>query len=117
MSTEFFEKFKYKLKSQPELLEIIGTFPRKKKVIVCHGVFDVRSATPVFVRSSVSVGVALTGVTKLVVSWYNHMCVFLNNDKIIKCWGANLYGQLGNTGKLNLAAPVIVTVLNKLKVD
>ena len=41
MSTEFFEKFKYKLKSQPELLEIIGTFPRKKKVIVCHGVFDV----------------------------------------------------------------------------
>ncbi len=41
MSTEFFEKYKYKIKTQPELLNIIGTFPRKKKVIVCHGVFDV----------------------------------------------------------------------------
>jgi len=41
MSTEFFEKYKYKLKSQSELLEIIGTFPREKKVIICHGVFDV----------------------------------------------------------------------------
>ena len=41
MSTEFFEKYKYKIKSQPELLEIIGSFPREKKVIVCHGVFDV----------------------------------------------------------------------------
>lgn len=41
MSTEFFEKYKYKIKSQPELLDIIGPFPREKKVIVCHGVFDV----------------------------------------------------------------------------
>ena len=41
MSTEFFEKYKYKIKSQPELLDIIGLFPREKKVIVCHGVFDV----------------------------------------------------------------------------
>ena len=41
MSTEFFEKYKYKLKTQSELLEIIGTFPREKKVIICHGVFDV----------------------------------------------------------------------------
>ncbi|MEJ7692848.1 PfkB family carbohydrate kinase [Daejeonella sp.] len=41
MSTEFFEKYKYKLKSQEELVEIIGAFPREKKVIICHGVFDV----------------------------------------------------------------------------
>ena len=41
MSTEFFEKYKYKIKSQPELMDIIGSFPREKKVIVCHGVFDV----------------------------------------------------------------------------
>ena len=41
MSTEFFERYKYKIKSQSELLDIIGSFPREKKVIVCHGVFDV----------------------------------------------------------------------------
>lgn len=41
MSTEFFEKYQYKIKSQPELIDIIGPFPREKKVIVCHGVFDV----------------------------------------------------------------------------
>lgn len=41
MTTEFFDKYRPKLKTTGELLEIIGTFPRKKTAIVCHGVFDV----------------------------------------------------------------------------
>lgn len=41
MTTEFFEKYRYKVKTTGELISIIGTFPRKKTVIVCHGVFDV----------------------------------------------------------------------------
>ena len=41
MTTEFFEKYRHKIKTTGELLEIIGIFPFKKKVIVCHGVFDV----------------------------------------------------------------------------
>jgi rfaE bifunctional protein kinase chain/domain/rfaE bifunctional protein nucleotidyltransferase chain/domain len=41
MSTEFFDKYKHKIKTQSELLKIVGAFPRKKKVIICHGVFDV----------------------------------------------------------------------------
>ncbi len=41
MSAEFFERYQYKLKTIPELLEIIGPFPRNRKVILCHGVFDV----------------------------------------------------------------------------
>jgi rfaE bifunctional protein kinase chain/domain len=41
MSTEFFKKYEFKLKSKDELAEIVGPFPRQKKVILCHGVFDV----------------------------------------------------------------------------
>ena len=41
MTTEFFEKYSYKIKTQNELLKIIKPFPREKKVIMCHGVFDV----------------------------------------------------------------------------
>lgn len=41
MSTEFFDKYKHKVKTKEELLQLVGSFPRKKKVIVCHGVFDV----------------------------------------------------------------------------
>lgn len=41
MSTEFFEKYKHKIKTPEELLSLVGEFPRKKKLIVCHGVFDV----------------------------------------------------------------------------
>ena len=41
MSTEFFEKYRHKLKTLPELLELVGPFPRNKRVILCHGVFDV----------------------------------------------------------------------------
>lgn len=41
MTVDFFEKYRYKLKTPSELIEIIGEFPRIKKVILCHGVFDV----------------------------------------------------------------------------
>jgi rfaE bifunctional protein kinase chain/domain len=41
MSNEFFEKYKHKLKTVPELLELVGPSPRDKQVILCHGVFDV----------------------------------------------------------------------------
>ncbi|MCX6122164.1 MAG: PfkB family carbohydrate kinase [Ignavibacteriales bacterium] len=41
MTAEYFEKYRYKLKTFSELIDLIGTFPRQKKVILCHGVFDV----------------------------------------------------------------------------
>ncbi len=41
MSSEFFEKYKHKIKNDKELISLIGSLPRKKKVILCHGVFDV----------------------------------------------------------------------------
>jgi cytidyltransferase-like protein len=41
MKKDFFEKYRPKIKTIEELLDIIGTFPRVKKVIMCHGVFDV----------------------------------------------------------------------------
>jgi rfaE bifunctional protein kinase chain/domain len=41
MTIEFFEKYRYKLKTPLELIDLIGVFPRQKKVILCHGVFDV----------------------------------------------------------------------------
>lgn len=41
MSFELFERFKYKIKTTQELIEILGAAPRLKKVIMCHGVFDV----------------------------------------------------------------------------
>lgn len=41
MTVDFFEKYRYKLKSPSELLDLVGEFPRNKKVILCHGGFDV----------------------------------------------------------------------------
>jgi len=35
------KQYKHKIKSIEEIKEIIGDFPRDKKVIMCHGVFDV----------------------------------------------------------------------------
>src|SRR2546427_3510489 len=35
------ERYRHKIKIVEELCRIIGTRPRKKKVIMCHGVFDV----------------------------------------------------------------------------
>ena len=41
MSEEFFKKYQYKIKTLEELKDLVQTFPRKGKVIMCHGVFDV----------------------------------------------------------------------------
>ncbi|TRZ47682.1 ADP-heptose synthase [bacterium] len=41
MTVEFFEKYRYKLKTFSELIDLVGVFPRQKKVILCHGVFDI----------------------------------------------------------------------------
>ncbi|MDK9723663.1 MAG: PfkB family carbohydrate kinase [Sterolibacteriaceae bacterium MAG5] len=41
MSAEFFERYSHKIKTVDELLGIVGEFPRKRKMILCHGVFDV----------------------------------------------------------------------------
>ena len=41
MSEVFFEKYRYKIKTTEELLQVVGRQPRQKKIIFCHGVFDV----------------------------------------------------------------------------
>jgi rfaE bifunctional protein kinase chain/domain/rfaE bifunctional protein nucleotidyltransferase chain/domain len=41
MKFEYLDSYKYKIKSVPELIEILGDFPRTKSAILCHGVFDV----------------------------------------------------------------------------
>ncbi len=41
MTAEFFKEYEFKLKTRHELADLIGPFPREKKVILCHGVFDV----------------------------------------------------------------------------
>lgn len=41
MEQDFFEKYRPKLKTIDDLIEIIGPYSREKKVILCHGVFDV----------------------------------------------------------------------------
>lgn len=41
MKKDFFDKYRPKIKTVQELLEIIGPFPRSQKVIMCHGIFDV----------------------------------------------------------------------------
>lgn len=41
MLSSLSEKFKHKIKTAEELAAIVGRFPRSKKVIMCHGVFDV----------------------------------------------------------------------------
>ncbi len=35
------KKYRHKIKTLEELCEILGKFPRKKTVVMCHGVFDV----------------------------------------------------------------------------
>lgn len=37
----FLSRYQHKIKTVEELLEIIGVHPREKKVVMCHGVFDV----------------------------------------------------------------------------
>ena len=35
------EFFKRKIKTVEQLIETLGPFPRHKKVIMCHGTFDI----------------------------------------------------------------------------
>ena len=41
MSKDFFKKYAFKIKNIKFLKKKLLSFPRKKKVILCHGVFDV----------------------------------------------------------------------------
>ncbi len=41
MIKDLAEQYSYKLKTVKALLEEVGSFPRTRKVIMCHGVFDV----------------------------------------------------------------------------
>lgn len=41
MNISFFDKYKYKIKTAGELAQLAGEFPREKKMILCHGVFDI----------------------------------------------------------------------------
>ena len=41
MTASLSERYRHKIKTVEELCRIIGPRPRKKKVIMCHGVFDV----------------------------------------------------------------------------
>ena len=38
---ELKERYGYKIKSSAAIAEIVGSRPRKKTVIMCHGVFDI----------------------------------------------------------------------------
>ena len=41
MTEHFFSRYNYKIKSVNELYSLIEKRPRKKKIIFCHGVFNV----------------------------------------------------------------------------
>ena len=41
MSQDFFSKYSFKVKTIKSIKPLIKEFPRNKKVILCHGVFDV----------------------------------------------------------------------------
>ena len=41
MSSSFINKYDYKIINSSNFKKKIGKFPRQKKIIMCHGVFDV----------------------------------------------------------------------------
>src|SRR6202023_1815520 len=41
MLVDLLDRYRHKIKSAQELCEILGPRPRKRRVIMCHGVFDV----------------------------------------------------------------------------
>ena len=41
MNFELGSRYNHKIKSPEEILTLVGNFPRRKKVVMCHGVFDV----------------------------------------------------------------------------
>ena len=63
MSQDFFSKYSFKVKTVNNINLLLKKFPRKKKVILCHGVFDV--VHPGHVRHLVY---AKTKADKLIVS-------------------------------------------------
>ena len=40
MSQDFFSKYSFKVKTIKSIKPLLKKFPRNKKVILCHGVFD-----------------------------------------------------------------------------
>ena len=41
MKEFFLSKYSHKIKKSDQLLKIVGKFPRKRKIIMCHGNFDI----------------------------------------------------------------------------
>ena len=41
MNFKLTDRYKHKIKTPLEIKEIIGEIPRDRKVIMCHGVFDI----------------------------------------------------------------------------
>ena len=41
MKEFFLSKYSHKIKKSEQLLKIVGKFPRKRKIIMCHGNFDI----------------------------------------------------------------------------
>jgi alpha-tubulin suppressor-like RCC1 family protein len=53
----------------------------------------------------------ITGLTaKVIRSGYNHVCA-IAGDNSVKCWGDNLYGQLGNVSNIDSEIPVAASGL------
>jgi alpha-tubulin suppressor-like RCC1 family protein len=65
-----------------------------------HARFD--SSTPVNVSM-------LNNGVNAITAGSSHTCAFLNNN-VVKCWGDNSYGQLGNGSTIDSATPVDVIV-------
>ncbi len=68
-----------------------------------NGESDNNSLTPVDVSG-------LSGVSQISLG-YQHSCAVLN-DKTVKCWGDNVYGQLGNNTTEQSSTPVDVSGLS-----
>jgi cytidyltransferase-like protein len=41
MTSDFLDNYKHKILDSKALAELVGNRPRKRKVVMCHGVFDV----------------------------------------------------------------------------
>jgi alpha-tubulin suppressor-like RCC1 family protein len=52
----------------------------------------------------------LTNGVSAIASSFDHTCALLTSGTEIKCWGKNLYGELGNGSLVNSAAPVSVSL-------
>jgi rfaE bifunctional protein kinase chain/domain/rfaE bifunctional protein nucleotidyltransferase chain/domain len=41
MTTDFYQQYNYKIKDLSQIKESVGSFPRKRRLVMCHGCFDV----------------------------------------------------------------------------